>query len=167
MLAAEPACAWGAKLRKEPTMDDQKMDRRKFLIKSASAAIGAPFAAGILFSCGQPQSKTTPPRTVTLDVSQPSNAALATINGGVKITVSGEQQPVMVTRVSQTQVAAFSTKCTHLGCEVGLPSASGLITCPCHGSTYSIEGHVLGGPAQSNLPVYAATLSGTIITITL
>lgn len=147
-------------------MKTTKMNRREFLVKSAAVTVGASFAATVLAGCGPSPTKTAAPRTVTLDISLPENSALATVNGGIKISVEGEPLPVMVTRTSATDVAAFSTKCTHMGCEVGVPSSAGLITCPCHGSTYSIDGHVTGGPAPSNLAPFTATLSGNIITVT-
>jgi cytochrome b6-f complex iron-sulfur subunit len=155
---------YGKPSSKEQPMKTLNMNRREFLAKSAAATMGASLAAGFLAGCA---SKPTAPRTVTLDISQTANAALANVNGGVKIAVDGESHPVIVTRTSNTDVAAFSSKCTHMGCDVGLPDASGVISCPCHGSTFSIDGHVSGGPAQSNLTAFAATLSGTIITITI
>lgn len=147
-------------------MKNSKMNRREFLEKSSILAIGATAMAAGLISCNSPSPTNTSHQTVTLDISQPDNSALASVNGGVKISVNGVSNPVMVTRVSQTNVAAFSTKCTHQGCDVNLPASNGVISCPCHGSTFSIQGHVTGGPAQSNLTAYTATLSGNIVTIT-
>jgi len=49
-------------------------------------------------------------------------------------------------------IAAMSAICTHLGCVV-VKDASGFL-CPCHGSSYSIKGIVLTGPAPRSLPWY-------------
>ena len=47
---------------------------------------------------------------------------------------------------------AFSKICTHQGCPVTKVDA-GVITCPCHNSTFSIEdGAPTGGPATKPLP---------------
>ena len=44
----------------------------------------------------------------------------------------------------------YSSKCTHLGCRINKLEDNKL-TCPCHGSQYSIEGKVLKGPAVKPL----------------
>jgi menaquinol-cytochrome c reductase iron-sulfur subunit len=46
-------------------------------------------------------------------------------------------------------VAAFSATCPHLGCSVD-GGANGF-ACPCHGSAFSLEGAVRGGPAPRGL----------------
>lgn len=46
-------------------------------------------------------------------------------------------------------VAAMSLICTHLGCVVS-ENADGF-HCPCHGSKFDHDGHVLGGPAPRAL----------------
>jgi len=58
---------------------------------------------------------------------------------------------VVVTQPAQGDFKAFSAVCTHLSCIVGDVS-NGLITCPCHGSQYSItDGSVRRGPAPAAL----------------
>ncbi len=49
-------------------------------------------------------------------------------------------------------IAAMSAICTHLGCVVD-KDASGFL-CPCHGSSFTMNGFVLTGPALRNLPWY-------------
>ncbi len=44
---------------------------------------------------------------------------------------------------------AVSSICTHLGCIVSLTEWG--FQCPCHGSKYNPEGHVIGGPAPRSL----------------
>jgi cytochrome b6-f complex iron-sulfur subunit len=64
-------------------------------------------------------------------------------------------------------IHAISLVCTHLGClikpvenneEVGY-------ACPCHGSNFTPNGEVLGGPAPRNLPWYEIFMdhSGTLV----
>lgn len=52
---------------------------------------------------------------------------------------------------SGTEVTVFSPICTHLGCHYDWNPASGHFECPCHGSVYSPDGTVLGGPAPRRL----------------
>lgn len=55
-----------------------------------------------------------------------------------------------------TGIYAMTTFCTHQGCTVGLPVGS-LITCPCHGSQYSLVGGNLLGPATQPLVHFSVT----------
>lgn len=58
----------------------------------------------------------------------------------------------VITQPTQGMFKAFSKVCTHQGCDVNKVDG-GLISCPCHGSQFSIEdGSVKGGPAPKALP---------------
>ena len=43
------------------------------------------------------------------------------------------------------------TTCPHMGCAVNWNAAERSWDCPCHGSRFDVDGHVLEGPAVSNL----------------
>lgn len=60
-----------------------------------------------------------------------------------------EDQKVILRRQTQTEVAAISLVCTHLGCTVNRVETGFL--CPCHGSQYDSDGLVVGGPAPKTL----------------
>ncbi len=47
---------------------------------------------------------------------------------------------------------ALSARCTHLGCTVVVAEDGRSLSCPCHGSRYTLEGEVLAGPAREPLP---------------
>jgi cytochrome b6-f complex iron-sulfur subunit len=53
---------------------------------------------------------------------------------------------------------AISTICTHLGC-IALREEEGDFTCPCHGSKFTPDGKVTGGPAPKGLNWLAMSLS--------
>lgn len=54
---------------------------------------------------------------------------------------------------------ALSARCTHLGCAVGVAEDGQTLSCPCHGSRYTLEGQVLRGPATDPLPRLSHTLA--------
>lgn len=58
---------------------------------------------------------------------------------------------VWVLKNSDTDVTVFSPICPHLGCRYTWQSDSEHFVCPCHGSVFSKDGKVLGGPAPRPL----------------
>jgi glycine/D-amino acid oxidase-like deaminating enzyme/nitrite reductase/ring-hydroxylating ferredoxin subunit len=55
-------------------------------------------------------------------------------------------------RDDEGRLHAVSGNCTHLGCTVAFNTAERTWDCPCHGSRFDIDGHVLEGPATKDLP---------------
>jgi cytochrome b6-f complex iron-sulfur subunit len=53
---------------------------------------------------------------------------------------------------------ALSATCTHLGCLTKYEPELNRIFCPCHGSRFSPDGHVVAGPAPRPLPRLQLTL---------
>ena len=53
-----------------------------------------------------------------------------------------EEMKTIVRRHSETEIAAISLVCTHLGCTVTRIETGFL--CPCHGSQYDGDGNVVG-----------------------
>lgn len=82
-----------------------------------------------------------------------SDDALVTLSDipvGQAVSATHGGEPVIVAQPTQGAAAAFSAKCTHLGCTVR-PAGTEL-HCPCHGSRYSATtGKVLHGPAPRPL----------------
>jgi len=53
-------------------------------------------------------------------------------------------------RIINEQVFFYSNKCSHLGCQIEQIKDHQLL-CPCHGSTYDLNGKVIKGPAKKDL----------------
>lgn len=60
---------------------------------------------------------------------------------------------------------ALSAVCTHLGCVTRYDKASAAISCPCHGSRYTLGGHVTAGPAPRALARYELTVERGVLVV--
>jgi len=77
-----------------------------------------------------------------------------------------KDQHVVVTQPEAGQYKAFTSVCTHNGCDVSTVR-NNVIGCACHKSNFSaLDGSVKGGPAPSGLTAKKVTVSGDSITVT-
>lgn len=74
--------------------------------------------------------------------------------GGVKLfRYPGPEDPCILVRHGEDDLAAYSQKCTHLSCAVYYSKEHGRLECPCHEGFFSVrDGRVLQGPPQRPLP---------------
>ena len=75
-------------------------------------------------------------------------------SGGVRMfSYPGQQDPCILFRRPNGEIAAFSQKCTHLSCAVYYAAEHDRLECPCHDGYFSAEsGRVLQGPPPRPLP---------------
>ena len=59
-----------------------------------------------------------------------------------------------------SDVVAFAPQCTHLGCAYHWEEQTKEFLCPCHTSTFSLDGQVLSGPAPRPLDRYEVKVDG-------
>jgi Rieske Fe-S protein len=130
-----------------PTKDDdvkkserEGPSRRTFVTQAACLALCGGSLGTILQGCG--------------GVTSPSDVpALQTVSG---------------TRVSggpQNSFVALNAICTHQTCTItGFGNQN--YVCPCHGSAFDVNGHVLGGPAPAPLHQYPTQFANRVLTIT-
>ena len=71
----------------------------------------------------------------------------------------------LVRRGDGDLLAAVGATCTHLGCQVR--PANTFFRCPCHGSTFTLDGAVVRGPALRPLASYRLHAVGDYIEIEL
>jgi menaquinol-cytochrome c reductase iron-sulfur subunit len=74
--------------------------------------------------------------------------------------VISEKATAWVVKQKDGQVTAFTPNCTHLGCAYHWDDPSHTFICPCHTSSFSIDGKVLGGPAPRPLDRYMVKVEG-------
>jgi len=75
--------------------------------------------------------------------------------------ITSEKATAWVVKRSDTDVIAFAPQCTHLGCAYHWDEGNHNFLCPCHTSTFSIDGKVLAGPAPRPLDRYAVKIEGS------
>ncbi len=78
--------------------------------------------------------------------------------------------PVILIHLGNGKFVAYSSICTHAGCQVQFDPSMGDIVCPCHGAVYDPNNNaqVLGGPAPyplQSIPIqYNASTGGIYVT---
>lgn len=60
---------------------------------------------------------------------------------------------------------ALSRTCTHLGCTVAWDEEKNKFVCPCHGSTFNLNGETLTAPAPRPLDTYPVRIENGIIKV--
>ncbi|MET0385412.1 MAG: Rieske 2Fe-2S domain-containing protein [Polyangiales bacterium] len=58
--------------------------------------------------------------------------------------------------VSDSEVRAWNAECPHLGCKISFDAGKSCFGCPCHDSTFSLEGEVQGGPSPRGMDLLDA-----------
>jgi menaquinol-cytochrome c reductase iron-sulfur subunit len=69
-----------------------------------------------------------------------------------------EKTSTWLVRTGPDSVTAYTPGCTHLGCAYHWDSTMKQFECPCHGSSFSIDGKVTAGPAPRPLDQYATRI---------
>ena len=123
---------------------------------TGSGTTGAAASSGLGSVGGTTGGGQCPTNSNTLVLALSQYPALAQVGGGVALTDNRYSDPVcgqnglIVLQPSQGKFVALSTSCTHACCTVNLQG--GQLFCPCHASTFDLQGNVTGGPAPPSLP---------------
>jgi menaquinol-cytochrome c reductase iron-sulfur subunit len=75
--------------------------------------------------------------------------------------ITSEKSTAWVVKTSGNGVVAFAPQCTHLGCAYHWDEEHKYFLCPCHTSTFDLQGRVLGGPAPRPLDRYETKIEGS------
>ena len=120
---------------------------RRTVLKGAAATCGV----GLLASCGGDD-----PAPASSGGGSGVRAALVRLDevpvGEAVGATDADGGKVLVSRLSDTEVVAFSAVCPHQGCTVA-PDGDQL-ACPCHGSQFELDGSLKRGPAEKGLTPY-------------
>lgn len=120
---------------------------RRTVLKGAAATCGV----GLLAACGGDD-----PAPAASGGGGGVRAALVRLDevpvGEAVEATDADGGKVLVSRLSETEVVAFSAVCPHQGCAVA-PDGKQL-ACPCHGSQFELDGSLKRGPAKKGLTPY-------------
>jgi len=146
-----------------------RLSRRAFLGQSATIVVALSFFGLGTTSCRSEKRVIDDLEMrdgkIYLDLDKESFYSLRRPGQGVSITIEERRKPILVTRISESEVAALSSRCTHAGYTV-LPPENGVLVCSSgHGGEYSLEGKVLHGPPAAALKRYPCRLEGNLIAI--
>ncbi len=96
----------------------------------------------------------------------------------VRVTAVGEMQDAwlrldhvtvgscwLVRATEGAPIRAFSTVCPHLGCGVDWNEATGKFDCPCHASSFDLQGRCLSGPSPRGLDELEVSLDGAEVLV--
>lgn len=131
-------------------------DRRRFINWFLGSSFGALIVSvvyPVLRYISPPKiAEATTQQVEAGDVSDP-----ALVQKGFKIVRFGSD-PVIVVKVGDNDVRAFSATCTHLDCIVGYQNDRQRIFCNCHGGAYDLTGRNVSGPPPRPLTAYKVNL---------
>ena len=141
---------------------------RRTVLRGAACACGV----GLLAACGGGTGSTAadapaPPAPVPAGSgggggSKPLVELSEVPVGGAVAVEASDGSTVLVTQPAEGEVMAFSSVCPHEGCSVSPDDDQ--LSCPCHGSQFSLAGKVKRGPAQRSLtPVPVTVKDGQVL----
>ena len=154
------------------TMDSSKDDRscnaisrRTFL--GSSALVVLPALCGVCQGAQSAMIALPAMANNTIVIPLGDFPELAEVGGSIVGKASGYANPIVIARVDAGTFAALDAQCTHMQCTVTYNALNITFDCPCHHSSYEMDGRVISGPAVRPLPTFTASSDSTSLTITL
>lgn len=82
-----------------------------------------------------------------------ANLAQIPVGTAIQFAYPTDNDPCLLIRISENELAAFSQKCTHLSCAVVPRVSEHELFCPCHEGRFDLEtGKPISGPPRRPLP---------------
>lgn len=127
--------------------------RRREFVEIAAGAVGASVLSGCAAFVA------TPVTPVNGEIRLPlrNYPQLEQPGGYLRIRAAPSDDRLYVIATDRGRYAVLSPICTHLECVVNVEGTR--IRCPCHGSTFDLEGGVLQGPATRPLRRFPARVT--------
>lgn len=130
--------------------------------RRAALTIGSAAASTVVLAACAPSGAAPAPTSGSELPAEPTEVGtLADLPVGSTASAEVGDTPILLSRLSESEVKAFSAICTHQGCAV-----AGDFECPCHGSVFdTTSGKPTQGPAVDPLPEFTVTLDGDTILV--
>jgi Rieske Fe-S protein len=87
------------------------------------------------------------------------------VGGGLVGRSLGVRDPIAVGRQDASNFVAVTAVCTHMACTLAFNSLNVTLECPCHGSTFELDGRLINGPAVQPLRVLPTAFDGQMLDI--
>ena len=145
-----------------------RCSRRKFIVSSTKAALGAAISAELLSSCNKKPANIIgddEQKVGTVDLNLYTE--LKQIGGSARIP-DLEDFELIAYRKSEDEMVVLSSLCTHQGVPVELPNENGIIMCPGDGAYFDAKqnGKALSPELTTlDLQSYYSILEGNTLTI--
>ena len=151
------------------------MNRRDFIKNTCSAAcacVGVS-ALSLLQSCEdnkayeQNVDDNNNDIQFSIDISQSPYQDLESVGGTAVLSPNSiDSLGLLLIRVSENNINAFSRRCTHSSYSVNAFNSQGLAVCSSgHGGSFTTSGSVAAGPPSARLTSYNTSLNESILTI--
>ncbi|MDO4898528.1 MAG: Rieske (2Fe-2S) protein [Rothia sp. (in: high G+C Gram-positive bacteria)] len=130
--------------------------------RAAVGVVGAGAGAVALTACGSSMDADVTAQSVDPGAPEQATdmAAVADVPVGGVIKATAGQTTVMISQPTEGVFHAFSSVCTHQGCQINAQKEK-VMNCPCHSSVFSLEdGSPQGGPAETALPEFKVEIKG-------
>ncbi len=135
---------------------DQYVERRdfmKFMVLTSMA-----FTAGQFWIAGQSWLRRRRAITGAKRIASLDDIA---VGSTMVFQYPGAEGPCVLVRISETELVAYSQKCTHLSCAVIPRPEEGTIFCPCHEGVFDLRsGRPAAGPPPRPLPRIVLVVRG-------
>ena len=146
-----------------------RCSRRKFIISSTKAALGAAISAELLNSCNKKPANIIGDDEEKIGIVDLTlYTELQVVGGSARIPDLEEDYQLIAYRKSEDEIVVFSELCTHQGFPVELPDENGIIICMNDGAQFDAKqnGKALSPDLTTlDLKSYYSILEGNTLTI--
>lgn len=144
--------------------------RRQFCVRAATVAVGSALGTSMA-GCSNPAGSGDQPTMPTVSGTRVATGIAVTVDASSPLAAVGNAALVqtsngdfLLAHTAANTFVALTATCTHQACTITEFGNQNYV-CPCHLSTFNINGGVVQGPATTPLRQYATQFANGIVTI--